>query len=225
MFTIISSLFSSIRQSLRTRVMLQAEILALRHQLLVLQRSSRGRRLRLTTADRLLLVWLSRLWNGWRSTLVIVKPETVIGWHRQGFRLYWRWKSRHAQGRRSMSREVIDLIQKMSLANPCWGAPRIHGELLKLGFELSQATVAKYMVRYRKPPSQTWRAFLQNHVKDLVATDFFVVPTVFFELLFVFVILSHDRRRVIHFGVTACPTSEWAARQLLEAFPWNSAPR
>ena len=205
--------------------MLQAEILALRHQLLVLQRSSRGRRLRLTTADRLLLVWLSRLWNGWRSTLVIVKPETVIGWHRQGFRLYWRWKSRHAQGRRSMSREVIDLIQKMSLANPCWGAPRIHGELLKLGFELSQATVAKYMVRYRKPPSQTWRAFLQNHVKDLVATDFFVVPTVFFELLFVFVILSHDRRRVIHFGVTACPTSEWAARQLLEAFPWNSAPR
>jgi transposase InsO family protein len=124
-----------------------------------------------------------------------------------------------------MSREVIDLIQKMSLANPCWGAPRIHGELLKLGFELSQATVAKYMVRHRKPPSQTWRAFLQNHVKDLVATDFFVVPTVFFELLFVFVILSHDRRRVTHFGVTAYPTSEWPARQLLEAFPWNSAPR
>jgi transposase InsO family protein len=128
-------------------------------------------------------------------------------------------------GRPSVSREVIDLIRKMSLANPRWGAPRIHGELLKLGFDLSQATVAKYMVRQRRPPSQTWRTFLRNHMRDTVAADFFVVPTVFFDLLFVFVILSHDRRRVVHFGVTACPTAEWAARQLLEAFPWDSAPR
>ena len=114
--------------------------------------------------------------------------------------MYWRWKSRHPLGRPSISRGVIDLIRKMSLANPRWGAPRIHGELLKFGFEISQATVAKYMVRQRRPPSQTWRTFLQNHAKDLVAADFFVVPTVFFDLLFVFVILLHDRRRVVHFG-------------------------
>jgi putative transposase len=225
MSTTIFLLFSSIRRGFRTRVGLHAEILALRHQLLVLQRSSRGHRLRLSNADRLLWVWLSRLWSGWQSALVIVKPETVIAWHRRVFRLYWRWKSRHPLGRPSVSRELIDLIHKMSLANPRWGAPRIHGELLKLGFELSQATVAKYMVRRRKPPSQTWRTFLQNHMKDLVSSDFFVVPTVFFDLLFVFVILSHDRRRVVHFAITEHPTAEWAAQQLVEAFPWNSAPR
>src|SRR5580700_1187066 len=225
MLTTIFWLLSSIRRDFRTRAALQAEILALRHQLLVLQRTSRGHRLRWGRADRLLWVWLSSLWCGWQSALVIVKPETVIAWHRQGFRLYWRWKSRHPLGRPSVSREVIELIRKMNLANPRWGAPRIHGELLKLGFELSQAMVAKYMVRHRRPPSQTWRTFLRNHVKDLVAADFFVVPTVFFDLLFVFVILSHNRRRVVHFGVTPYPTAEWAARQLLEAFPWNSAPR
>src|SRR3984893_8744526 len=225
MFTTIFLLFSSIRQGFRTRVALQAEIFALRHQLLVLQRSNRGHRLLLGRADRLVWVWLSRLWSGWKSALTIVKPETVIGWHRQGFGLYWRWKSRHPLGRPSVSHEVIDLFHKMSLANPRWGAPRIHGELLKLGFDLSQATVAKYMVHRRRPPSQTWRTFLRNHMKDTVSADFFVVPTVFFDLLFVFVILSHDRRRVVRFGVTAYPTAEWVARQLLEAFPWNSAPR
>jgi putative transposase len=225
MFTIIFLLFSSIRQGFRTRVALQAEILALRHQLLVLQRSNRGHRLRWGRADRLLWVWLARFWSGWRRALAIVKPETVIAWHRQGFRLYWRWKSRHPLGRPSVSSEVIELIRKMSLANPRWGAPRVHGELLKLGFELSEATVAKYMVRRRNPPSQTWRTFLQNHTKDLVSSDFFVVPTVFFDLLFVFVILSHDRRRMVHFAITEHPTAEWAAQQLVEAFPWNSAPR
>jgi putative transposase len=225
MFTTIFLLFSSILRGFRTRVALQAEILALRHQLLVLQRSSRGHRLRLGRTDRLLWVWLSRLWSGWQSALVIVKPETVIAWHRKVFRLYWRWKSRHPLGRPSVSREVIDLIHKMTLANPRWGAPRIHGELLKLGFDLSQATVAKYMVRRPNPPSQTWRTFLQNHSENMVAADFFVVPTVFFDLLFVFVILSHDRRRVVHFAITERPTAEWAAQQLVEAFPWNSAPR
>ena len=124
-----------------------------------------------------------------------------------------------------MSRDVIDLIRKMSLANPLWGAPKIHGELLKLGFELSESTIAKYMVRHRKPPSQTWHTFLENHAKDLVSSDFFVVPTVFFRVLFVFVILSHDRRRVVHFAVTEHPTSEWVAHQLIEAFPWDRAPR
>ena len=225
MSTIILSLLSSIRQAVQTRAALHAEILALRHQLLVLQRSLRGRRPRLSCADRFLWVWLFRLWSSWRSALVIVKPETVIAWHRQGFRLYWRWKSRHPIGRPSVSPEVVDLIRKMSLANPRWGAPRIHGELWKLGFDLSQATVATYMVRHRKPPSQAWRTFLNNHTKDTVAADFFVVPTVLFRMLFVFVILSHDRRRPVPCAVTEHPTAEWTGRQLLQAFPWNTGPR
>src|SRR4029077_14244164 len=225
MLTTMFLLLSSIRRGFRTRAALQAEIFALRHHLLILQRRNRNHRLRLNIADRIVWVWLSRLWSGWRSALVIIKPETVIAWHRKGFRWYWRWKSRHPLGRPSISREVIELIRKMSLANPRWGAPRIHGELLKLGFELSQTAVAKYMARRPNPSSQTWRTFLQNNSKDLVAADFFLVPTVFFELLFVFVILSHDRRRVVHFAITEHPTAEWVARQLLEAFPWNSAPR
>jgi putative transposase len=139
--------------------------------------------------------------------------------------LYWSWRSRHPQGRPSVSKEVIDLIRKMSLANPRWGAPRIHGELLKLGLEIAESTVAKYMVRRRKPPSQTWRTFLANHSKTLVSSDFFVVPTAFFKVFFVFVILSHDRRRPVHVAVTEYPTSEWVAHQLFEAFPWDSAPR
>src|SRR5208283_788501 len=224
MFAIILSPFFSIRRGLRARAALHAEVIALPHHLLVLQRANRDRRLQLTASDRLFWVWLLRLWTGWRSALVIVKPETVVAWHRRGFRLYWSWKSRHRQGRPSISRELIDLIRKMSLANPRWGAPRIHGELSKLGFVLSEATVAKYMARPRKPPSQTWRTFLANHMKDIVSSDFFVVPTVFFRALFVFVILSHDRRRLVHVAVTEYPTSEWVARQLLEAFPWDSAP-
>jgi transposase InsO family protein len=173
-----------------------------------------------------LWVRLSRLWRGWRSPLVILKPETVIRWHREGFRLYWTWKSRRGKpGRPQVSEEVRNLIRKMSLANPLWGAPRIHGELLKLGIELSQATVAKYMIRYRKPPSQSWRTFLNHHVRDLVSVDFFTVPTLRFRVLFVFVVLVHDRRRVSHFNVTAHPTSEWTAKQIAEAFPWDGAPR
>ena len=169
MLSIIFSLFHSIRQVLRARAALHAEILALRHQLLVLQHSTRSHKLQLSIADRAFWVWLSHLWKDWRSALVIVKPETVIAWHRRGFRLYWSWKSRHPQGRPSVSREVIDLIRKMSLANPRWGAPRIHGELLKVGFELSESTVAKYMVRPRRPRSQTWRTFLANHVMEAMA--------------------------------------------------------
>jgi putative transposase len=225
MLTIILSLVSSARQAFQARAALQAEILALRHQLLVLQRSSRVHRLRLSRVDRFLWVWIARFWSGWRSALVIVKPETVIAWHRKGFRLYWKWKSHISEGRPSVSLEVIELIHRMRLANPGWGAPRIHGELLKLGFELSQATVAKYLVRHRRPPSQNWRTFLNNHMYSLVSADFFVVPTITFRLLFVFVILSHDRRRPIHLAVTANPTAEWTSRQLLEAFPWDSAPR
>src|SRR5260370_21063605 len=214
-----------LRDCFRARAVLQAEILALRHQLLVLQRSSRGHSLPLSWADRILWVWLSRFWNDWRSALLLVKPETVIAWHRKGFRLYWRRKSRHLEGRPSVSNEIRNIIRKMSLPNPRCGAPRIHGELLKLGISVAQATVAKYMVRQRKPPSQPLRTFLDYHPKDLVSAHFFVVPTIAFQLLFVFVILDHERRRPVHFAVTSNPTAEWAARQLLEAFPWDNAPR
>src|SRR5713226_7761486 len=219
------ALLFSLRDCFRARAALQAEILALRHQLLVLQRSSRGHRLCLGCADRVLWVWLSRLWNDWRSALLLVKPETVIAWQRKGFRLYWNWKNRPLEGRPCVSPEVRNLIRKISLANPRWGAPRIHGELLKIGIEVSQATVAKYMVRHRQAPSQSWRTFLKNHAKVLVSVDFFFVPTIAFQLLFVFVILDHDRRRPMHFAVTSNPATEWTARQLLEAFPWGNAPR
>src|SRR5712691_8381820 len=159
MVTLYVSLLFSMPACFRTRAALQAEILALRHQLLVLQRSNKSYRVRLRATDRLLWGWLSRLWTNWRSALIIVKPETVIGWQRQRFRLYWKWKSRHRAGRPSVSGEVRDIIHSMSLANARWGAPRIHGESLKLGIQVSPATVAKYRVRPRKPPSQTWRSF------------------------------------------------------------------
>jgi len=204
---------------------MEIEILALRHQLAVLQRRTQ-KRPSLRTADRLLWVILSRVWERWRAALVIVKPETVIAWQRKGFRLYWRWKSRAGKsGRPCVSREIRELIRQMSSANPLWGAPRIHGELLKLGIQISQATVAKYMMRQRKPPSQTWRTFLDNHLVQLVAIDFLVVPTVGFRLLFVFVVVAHQRRHAIHFNVTAHPTAEWTGQQIAEAFPWDTAPR
>ena len=193
MRSVIISLLLTLRASLRDRAALQLEILALRHQLQVLERT-RPRRVRLTRSDRLLWVWLSGVWRGWRAAVVIVKPETVLAWHRQGFRLLWTWKSRHRPGRPAVPPDVRALIRTMSDTNPLWGAPRIHGELLKLGIDVSQATVAKYMARRRRPPSQTWRTFLANHVDQIVAADFFVVPTVTYRLLFVLVILAHRRR-------------------------------
>jgi putative transposase len=210
--------------SARSRVALQLEILALRHQLHVLQRT-RPRRPQLAKTDRWLWVLLWRVWTDWRTALVIVKPETVIAWHRQGFRLWWTWKSRGRMGRPTVSAEVRALIRTMAATNPRWGAPRIHGELLKLGIDVSQATVAKYIGRRRQPPSQTWRTFLQNHVGQIVAADFFVVPTATCRLLFVLVLLAHDRRRIRHVAVTAHPTAAWTAQQLREAFPWEEAPR
>jgi putative transposase len=155
-----------------------------------------------------------------------MKPDTVVAWHRKGSRLFWRWKIRHGKpGRPAVPRRVRDLIQMMSRNNPMWGAPRIHGELLKLGIEITEPTVGKYMVRRRKPPSQSWRIFLKNHVRSLVSVDFFLVPTIRFELLYVFLVLAHDRRRILHFGVKAHPTAEWTAPQLRDAFPWDSTPR
>src|SRR5215510_13739519 len=176
MVSVLMSMILSVRSGLRSRAELQLELLALRHQLQVLNRS-RPRRLRLVTADRWLWAWLSRSWPAWRTALMIVKPETVIAWHRQGFRLFWTWKSRRRLGRPTVPTDVRELIQTMSEGNPLWGAPRIHGELLKLGIEVCQATVAKYMTKRRRPPSQTWRTFLANHLNQIVAADFFVVPT------------------------------------------------
>ena len=221
LFPFLTSLFSAFR----SRAALQAEILALRHQIGVLRRSAK-KRPKLTVADCLLWAWLSGAWADWRSALVIVKPETVIAWHRKGFRLFWTWKVRHGTtGRPTVSREVRDLIRTMSRENPLWGAPRIHGELLKLGITIGQTSVSKYMIRQRKPPRQTWRTFLDNHIQQLVSADFFTVPTIRFQVLYVFLVLAHERRRILHFQVTAHPTAEWTAQQLRNAFPWDSAPR
>jgi transposase InsO family protein len=209
----------------RSRAVLELENLALRHQIGVLQRSAR-KRCKLTQADRLFWVLLSRLWRDWRSALAIVKPETVVAWHRAGFRRFWTWKVRCGQpGRPAIPREVRDLIRQMCRENPGWGAPRIHGELLKLGFDIGESSVSKYMVRGRKPPSQTWRTFLDNHRTQLVSIDFFTVPTLRFQVLYVFLVLAHDRRRVLHCNVTAHPTAEWTGQQLREAFPFDQLPR
>jgi transposase InsO family protein len=177
-----------------------------------------------TDSDRLFWVVLSRYWPKWTSVVHIVQPATVIRYHRQGFRYYWRWKSRRC-GRPGVDREIRQLIQKMSLANPLRGAPRIHGEFLKLGIDISESTVSKYMVRRRGPPSQDWRTFLQNHSKELISLDFLTLPTAGFKVLFVLVILSNDRRRILHFSVTEQPTAAWTAQQLVEACGLNEKPK
>jgi transposase InsO family protein len=212
-----------IRALLLSQVALAAENLALRQQLAILHR--RRPRSKLKNRDRLFWVLLSRLWSNWQSVLVIVKPETVIRWHRQGFKYYWRWKSRSKPGRPKISRELRQLIARMSRENPLWGAPRIQDELRLLGHDLASSTIAKYMKRSGKPPSQAWRSFLTNHSEGIAAVDFFTVPTVFFQVLYVWVVLRHERRRVVHFNVTAHPTSAWVAQQLREAFPFDEAPR
>jgi putative transposase len=179
-------LFGTLKSCLRTQRELALENLALRQQLAVWK--AREPRPRLTEMDRLFWVFLSRVWATWRHSLHVVRPETVVRWHRQGFRRYWTWKSQRRSGRPLISMEVRDLIRRMSTTNPLWGAPRIHGELLKLGLVVSQATVSKYMLRPRRPPSQAWRTFLKNHAKDLMALDFFTVPTATFRVLFVLVV-------------------------------------
>jgi transposase InsO family protein len=216
-------LFGALRSSVRTRRELALENLALRQQLAVWK--ARQPRAQLTQMDRIFWVLLSRLWTHWRHTPQLVQPETVVRWHRQGFRRYWAWKSRCRSGRPVISAELRELIRRMSRANPLWGAPRIHGELLKLGLTVSQATVSKYMLRPRRPPSSAWRTFLNNHATDLIALDFFMVPTATFRVLFVLIVLTHSRRRLVHFNVTEHPTAEWTARQLLEACTREESPR
>ena len=212
-----------LRAVLLNRATLVAENLALRQQLAILQRARPRPKLR--NRDRLFWVVLSRLWHGWQSVLLIVSPATVVRWHRQGFQYYWRWKSRRRPGRPAIAAELRRLLARMSKDNPLWGAPRIQAELRLLGHDLAPSTVAKYMARGRKPPSPTWRSFLKNHVGDIAAVDFFTIPTAFFQVLYVFVVLRHDRRRVVHFQVTAHPTSVWVMQQLREAFPFDQAPR
>jgi putative transposase len=203
---------------------LALENLALRQQLAIFKR--RHPRPSLRPTDRLFWVWLSKIWTGWREALIIVKPETVIAWHRQAFRFYWRWLSRRKSiGRPRVSAEVRTLIKQMTQANPLWGAPRIHGELLKLGIDISERSVSRLMPKVRNPPSQTWRTFLDNHYRELVSIDFLTVPTATFRVLYVLVVLAHDRRCVVHFNVTKHPTAAWTAQQMIEALPDETAPR
>jgi hypothetical protein len=215
--TLLASLFKS-------KSRLEAENAALRRQLIVLRRKVRGR-VHLTSGDRLFLVQLYRWFPSILKTITIIRPETIIRWHRAGFRRYWRWKSGSLGGRPKIAADLRSLIRRMSAENPLWGAPRIHGELLKLGFEVAQSSVAKYMVNRRSPRSQGWRAFLRNHAPDIAAMDLFVVPTIGFDLLYGLVIVRLGRRDLVWINVTSHPSADWIARQITEAFPWDKAPR
>src|SRR6267143_100387 len=208
----------------RPRAALEAEILVLRHPLNVLRRNA-PKRLAFSNVDRLVFAGLYRVAPGVLDALKILKTQTVIRWHRAGFRAYWRWKSRSRGGRPRTPADIHQLIRDMSIANPLWGAPRIHGELLKLGIDVGQTTVAKYMARRRRPPSQGWRTFLRNHADGIAAMDLFVVPTISFRLLYGFLIAGHGRRQILWLGVTAHPTAEWIANQITEACGWEQAPR
>jgi len=208
----------------RSRASLEAENLALRHQINILRRRS-PKKPTLSNIDRLVFAGLYRWDPGILGALTIIKPETLIRWHRAGFRLYWRWKSRPQGGRPKTELEVRQFIREMSVANPLWGAPRIHGELLKLGFDVGQTTVAKYMARGRRPPSQGWKTFLRNHADGIASMDLFVVPTISFRLLYGLLILQHGRREILWLGATTHPSAEWISRQLTEAYGWGRGPR
>jgi hypothetical protein len=220
MVAFLTQLRLAIRARFTRRARLEAENLLRRQQLVVLRRKS-PTRVRLWNIDRLLLVWLYRLYPSLLDAIIIVQPETVIRWHRGGFRAYWRWKSRHVGGRPRIDAEMRALIRRMSRENPLWGAPRIHGELLMLGIEVAESTVGRYMVRRRRPPSQGWRPFLRNHAAGIASLDLFVVRTISFKLLYGLVILRHARRRLVAISVTSNPTAEWIAGQVTDAFPWT----
>jgi len=224
MFSLFCFLLAILASPFKSKSRLEAENAALRHQLMVLRRKMRGR-VRLTNNDRWFFIQLYRWFPSILQVVTIVQPETLVRWHRAGFRCYWHWKSRLRGGRPQIEAELHALIRRMSIDNPLWGAPRIHGELLKLGFEVAQSSVAKYMIKRHGPPSQGWRTFLRNHAPDIAAMDLFVVPTIGFNLLYGFVIVRLDRRDLVWTNVTTNPTAEWIARQLTEAFPWNDAPR
>jgi transposase InsO family protein len=208
----------------KSKTRLEAENAVLRHQLIVLRRKLNGR-VRPTNSDRWFFIRMYCWFPSVLQVLAIIRPETLVRWHRAGFRRYWQWKSRSLGGRPPIEAKLRMLIRSMSIENPLWGAPRIHGELLKLGFEVAQSSVAKYMVKRRGSPSQGWTTFLHNQAPDIAAMDLFVVPTIGFRLLYAFVIVRLDRRDLVWINSTTNPTAEWVARQITEAFPWNEAPR
>ena len=224
MFSLFCFLLAILASPFKSKSRLEAENAALRHQLMVLRRKMRGR-VRLTNNDRWFFIQLYRWFPSILQVVTIVQPETLVRWHRAGFRCYWRWKSRLRGGRPQIEAELHVLIRRMSIDNPLWGAPRIHGELLKLGFEVAQSSVAKYMIKRHGPPSQGWRTFLRNHAPDIAAMDLFIVPTIGFDLLYAFVIVRLDRRDLVWINVTTNPTAEWIAHQITEAFPWDDAPQ
>src|SRR5216683_448022 len=224
MIGLLRFVLAALASPFKSKWRLEAENAVLRRQLIVLRRRLHGR-VQLTNHDRWFFIQLYRWLPSILKALTIVRPETLLRWHRVGFRCYWRWKSRRPAGRPQIETELRALIRRMSIENPLWGAPRIHGELLKLGFEVAQSSVAKYMVKRRWPPSQGWRTFLHNHAQDIAAMDLFVVPTIGFDLLYAYIIVRLDRRELVWISVTTHPTAEWVARQITEAFPWNEAPR
>jgi len=223
MFAILCALGMFVADLFKSRCRLEAENLLLRHQLTIALRRAPPR-LRLLGSDRALLIWMTRLWPSLLEAVQVVQPETILRWHRAGFKMFWRWKSRNRAGRPRIDRSLRDLIRRMSRENPLWGASRIHGELLMLGFAVAQSTISKYMARPSKLPSQPWKTFLRNHAEAIAAIDMCVVPTLTFDLLFAFLVLGHGRRQLLWFEVTRHPTAEWLARQITEAFPWTSAP-
>jgi transposase InsO family protein len=220
MFGLLCFVLAVLASPFKSKIRLEAENAALRHQLIVLRRKLRGR-VQLPNSDRWFFVQLYRWFPSILKVFTIIRPETLVRWHRAGFRSYWRWKSRSLGGRPQIETDLRALIRRMSIENPLWGTPRIHGELLKLGVEVAQSSVAKYMVKRRGPPSQGWRTFLCNHAPDIAAMDLFVVPTIVFDLLYAFVIIRLDRRDLVWINVTTNPTAEWVARQITEAFPWD----
>jgi len=224
MFALLRFVLAVLASPFKLRSRLEAENAALRHQLIVLRRKVQGR-VRLTNNDRWFFIQLYRWFPSILQVVTIIRPETLVRWHRAGFRAYWHWKSRLPGRRPQIETNLRVLIRRMSIENPLWGAPRIHGELLKLGFEVAQSSVAQYMVKRRGPPNQGWRTFLRNHAPDIAAMDLFIVPTIGFDLLYAFVIVRLDRRDLVWINVTTNPTAEWIAHQITEAFPWDDAPQ
>jgi len=224
MIWLLCFVLAALTSPFKSKIRLEAENAALRRQLIVLRRKLRGR-VKLANSDRWFFIQLYRWFPSILKVLTVIRPETLVRWHRAGFRSYGRWKSRSLGGRPQIETDLRALIRQMSIENSHWGAPRIHGELLKLGFEVAQSSVAKYMVKRRGPPSQGWRTFLRNHAPDIAAMDLFVVPTIGFDLLYAYIIVRLDRREMVWISVTTHPTAEWVARQITEAFPWNEAPR
>jgi transposase InsO family protein len=224
MISLIQLLGFALRNRFRSPGLIAAENLVLRHQLNILRRRYPRPIRRLHGTDRACFVWLLRRWPETAKAITIIGPDTVLRWHRMGFRVWWRWKSRNSGGRPRVDQNLRVLIRRMASENPLWGAPRIHGELMKLGFDVAQSTVSKYMPKRYGPPSQSWKTFLRNHADGIASIDFLIVPTIDFRLLYVFVILSHLRRQILWIAVTPHPTAEWTAQQMRNAFPWTSAP-